>query len=151
MYNWIALLYGRNCHNMVNQLCFSVAHSDSLRLHGLQLTKLPCPSLSLRVCANSCSLSWWCHPTISSSVIPFFSCLQSLPASESFPVSQLFESHRQSIGASSPVLPINIQSWFPLGMTGMISLLLQKKKEKKIWGVKNSILELYKWYGYRVT
>ena len=91
----------------------------------LQYTRLSCPLLSPRVCSNSCPLShWWCHPTISSSVIPFFSCLQSFLASGSFPMSQLFASGGQSIGASSSasVLPINIQSWFPLGLTGLISL-----------------------------
>ena len=80
---------------------------------------------SPRVCSNSCPLSRWCHPTISSSVIPFPSCLRSFPASGSFPVSQLFTSSVQSIGASASasVLPMNIQGWFPLGWTGLISLL----------------------------
>ena len=83
------------------------------------------PSLFPRVCSNSCSLSWWCHPTISSSVVCFSSCLQSFWASRSFPVSQLFISGGQSIGASAlaSVLPMNIQGWFPLGLTGLISLL----------------------------
>ena len=94
--------------------------SDSLQPRGL-----PCPSLSPRACSNSCPLSWWSHPTISSSVIPFSSCLQSFPASGSFLVSWLFVSSGQSIGASASasVLPINIQGWFPLGLTGLISLL----------------------------
>ena len=92
--------------------------SDSLWLHGLQHITLPCPSLSLRVCSNSCPLSQWCHPTISSSVIPFSSCLQSFPASGSFTVSRFFASGGQSIGASASasVLPMNIQSWFSLGL-----------------------------------
>ena len=96
--------------------------SDSLRPHGLQHTRLPCPSLSPGVCSDSWPLSWWCHPTISSSVIPF--CLQSFPASKSFPVSQLFASGGQSTGASISVsvLPMNIEDWFPLGLTGLISL-----------------------------
>ena len=78
-----------------------------------------------RVCSNSCPLSQWCHPALSSSVIPFSSCLQSLPASESFPVSWLFTSGGQIIklSASAPVIPMNIQVWFPLGLTGWISLL----------------------------
>ena len=99
--------------------------SDSLWPHGLQHARLPCPSLSPGVCSNSCSLSWWCRPTISSSVIPFSSCSQSFPASESFPMSQLFTSSGHSIGASASasVLPMNIQGWFPLGFTGSISLL----------------------------
>ena len=75
-------------------------------------------------CLNSCPLSWWCHPTISSSVVPFSSCLQDCPASGSFPMSRFFASGGQSIGASASasVLPINIQDWFPLGFTGLISL-----------------------------
>ena len=98
--------------------------SDSLRPHGLQHARPPCPSLSPRVCSNSCPLSRWCHPTISSSIIPFDSCLQSFPASGPFPMSQLFLSGDQSIGpsASASVLPNNIQGWFPLGLTGFISL-----------------------------
>ena len=84
----------------------------------------PCPSPTLRVYPNSCPLSRWCHPTISSSVIPFSSCLQSFPASGSFQMSQFFTSGGQSIGisASTSVLPMNIQDWFPLGWTGWISL-----------------------------
>ena len=98
--------------------------SESLWPHGLQHTRLLCPPLSPRVCSNSCLLSWWCHPTISSSVTPF-SWPQSFPASGSFPMSRLFTSSGQSIGASASasVLPINIQGWFPLGLTGWIFLL----------------------------
>ena len=85
---------------------------------------LPCPSLSPGVCSNSCPFSWWCHPTISSSVAPFFSCPQSFPASGSFPVSRLFTSsgRRNGASASAWVVPVNIQDWFPLGWTGWISL-----------------------------
>ena len=98
--------------------------SDSLWLHGLRHARLPCPSPIPRDCSNSCPVSWWCHPSISSSVIPFSSCLQSFPASGSFPVSQFFTSGGQSIriSASASVLPMNIQDWFPLGWTGWISL-----------------------------
>ena len=98
--------------------------SGSLWPHGLQHTRPPCPSPTPRVYSNSCPLSWWCHPTISSSVIPFSSCFQSLPASGSFLMSRLFASSAQSIGvsASASVLPMNIQDWFPLGSTGWISL-----------------------------
>ena len=96
--------------------------SDSLQPHELQHTRLPCPSLSPGVFSDSCPLSWWCHPTISTSVSPFFSCPQSFPTSGSFPVSQLFASGGQSIEASASVLPMNIQDWFPLGWTGWISL-----------------------------
>ena len=97
--------------------------SNSLRPHGLQHTRLPCPSPTPRVYPNSCPLSQWCHLTISSSVVPF-SCLQSCQASGSFPMSQFFASGGQSIGvsASASVLPVNIQDWFPLGLTGLISL-----------------------------
>ena len=97
---------------------------DSLRPHGLQHTRLPCPSPTPGACSNSCPLSRWCHPTISSSVILFSSCHQSFPASGSFPVSWLFTSGGQSIRASASVsvLPMNIQDWFPLGLTDWISL-----------------------------
>ena len=97
--------------------------SDSLPPHGLQHTRLPCPSPTPGAYANSCLLSWWCHPTISSSVIPFSSCLQFFPASGSFPISQFFASGGQSIGvsASASVLPMNIKDWFPLVWTGWIS------------------------------
>ena len=97
--------------------------SDSLWQHGLQHTRLPCPSLSHGVCSNSCPLSQWCHPTMSCSVIPFSSCLQCFPAERSFPMSQLFTLGGQRIRASASVLPMNIQSWFSLGLTGLISLL----------------------------
>ena len=98
--------------------------SDSLWLHGLQHARPPCPSPTPGVYSNSCPLSQWCHPTISSSVIPFSSHLQSFPASGSFQMSQLFTSGDQSIGvsASTSILPMNIQDWFPLGWTGWISL-----------------------------
>ena len=96
--------------------------SDSATL-GLQHARLPCPSPSPRACSNSCPLSQWCHLTISSSFIPFSSCPQSFPASGSFPVSRLFASGGQSVGASASVPPVNIQGWFPLGVTGLISLL----------------------------
>ena len=98
---------------------------SSLWHHGLQHARLPCPSPSPGVCSNSCPLRRWCHPTISSSVVPFSSCLQSFPASGSFLLSQLFASGGQSIGASvsALVLPMNIQGWFSLGWTVLISLL----------------------------
>ena len=97
--------------------------ADSLRLHGLQHMRLPCPSPPPRGCSNSCPSSWWCHPTISSSVAPI-SCLQSFPASRSYLMSQLFSSGGPSIGASASasVLPMNIQGWFPLWLTGLITL-----------------------------
>ena len=94
--------------------------SNTLRPHGLQHARLPCPLPTPGACSNSCPSSWWCHPTISSSVIPFSSCLQSFPASGSFPMSQLFASGGQSIGVSAlaSILPMNTQDWSPLGGTG---------------------------------
>ena len=97
--------------------------SNSLWPRGLQHTRLPRPSLSLEVCSNSCPLSRWCHPAISSSVVPFSSCLQSFLASGSFSMSQVFTSGGPSIGASASVLPTDIQGWFPIRLTGLISLL----------------------------
>ena len=109
--NWILLL-----------LSCSVV-SDCLRPHESQHTRPSCPLPTPRVYSNSCPLSWWCHPTISSSVVPFSSCLQSFPASGSFQMSQLFASGGRSIGvsASISVLPIKTQDWFPLEWTGWIS------------------------------
>ena len=106
---------------------FECVHFDlfsrSLLPQGLQCSRFPCPSQSPRVCSNSCPLNLWCHLTISSSVIPFSSCLQSFPASGSFPMSPFFTSGGQSIGisASALFLPMNIQGWSPLGWTGFIS------------------------------
>ena len=99
--------------------------SNSLWPHGLQHARLPCSSPTLGVYSNWCPLCWWCHPTISSSVIPFSSHLQSFLASGSFPISRFFASGGQSFGVSAlaSVLPKNIQDWFPLGLTGWISLL----------------------------
>ena len=98
--------------------------SDSLRPHESQHTRPPCPSPTPRVYSDSCPSSRWCHPAISSSVVPFSSCPQSLSASGSFPMSQLFARGGQSIGvsASASVLPMNTQDWSPLGWTGWISL-----------------------------
>ena len=102
----------------------SLSHISFLGPHGLQHARLPCPSLSPKVCSNSCPLSQWCHPTNSSSVSPFSSCPQSFPVSGSFPMSQFFASGGQSIGASASasVLPMSIQDWFALGLTGLILL-----------------------------
>ena len=114
--------------------------SDSLRPHVLQHTRPPCPSPTPEVFPNSCPLSRWCHPAISSSVVPFSSHLQSFPASGSFPLNQFFASDGQSIevSASTWVLPMNIQDWFPLGWTGWISLQskgfsIQNKKLKALF------------------
>ena len=112
-------------------LSVSQVVSDSLLPHGLQHPSLPRPSPSPWVSSKSCPLSRWCHPTSSSSVTPFSSCPQPFPASGSFPMSQLFSSGDQSIGASASVLPMNIQGWFPLGLTGWISL--QSKGLSKVF------------------
>ena len=105
--------------------------SDSLQPHGLQHARPPCPSSIPGAYSNSCPVGQWCHPTISSSVIPFFSRLQSFPASGSFPMSQLFASGGQSIrvSASASALPMNIQDWFPLGWTGWFSLQSRDSQE----------------------
>ena len=107
----------------VSQFSHSVV-SDSLWPHGLQHTRLPCPSPTPGAYSNSSPSCQWCHPAISSSVVPFSSCLQSFPASGSFPMSRFFTSDGQSIGvsASTSVLPMNIQDWVPLGWIGWIVL-----------------------------
>ena len=109
------------------KLCCSVAKSCLTISHGLQHTSLLCSSLSPGVCSDSCPLSQWCHPTISSSVSLFYSCPQSFPVSGSFPMSWYFTSDGQSTGASAlaSVLPMNIQAWFPIGFTGLISLVFK--------------------------
>ena len=118
--------------------------SNSLRLHGLQHARPPWPSPISGACSSSCSSSWWCHPTISSSILPF-SCLQSFPASGSFPVSQFFTSGGQSIGtsASASVLPMNIQDWFPLGLTGWTSL--QSKRLSRV--LSNTTVQKHKFFS----
>ena len=107
--------------------------SNSLQPHGLQHARLPCPPKTPGACWNSCPSSEWCHPTISSYVIPFSSCLQSFPASESYPMSQFFTLARQSIGVSgsASILLMYIQNWFPLGLTGLISL--QSKRLSRVF------------------
>ena len=116
-----------NCLASLSLRSIQFSHSvvsNSLQPRGLQHTRPPCPSPAHRVYSNSCPLSWWCHPTISSSVVPFSSCPQSFPASGSFQMSQFLASGGQSIGvsASASVLPMNTQDWFPLGWTGWLSL-----------------------------
>ena len=118
---------------------------DSLRPCGLQHARLPCLSPTLRAWSNSCPSSRWCHPTISFSAISF-SCLQSFPASGSFPVSQLFASGGQSIGASpsASVLPMNIQGWFPLGWTGWISLQSTRRLLRVLF---NTTIQKYQFFS----
>ena len=117
--------------------------STSLWPHGLQHARLPCPSPSPGACSKSCPLSQWYHPTILSSVIPFSSCLQSFPASGSFPTSRFFASSAQSIGMSASVLPMNLQDWFPLGWTGWISL--QSKGLSRVFS--NTIVQKHQFLG----
>ena len=116
--------------------------SDFLQPHRLQHTRFPCLSLSSGVCSNSCQ---WCHPTNSSSVTPFSSCLQSFPASGSFPMSQLFTSGGQSTGISAlaSVLSMNIQGWFPLELTGLISL--QSKGLSRVFS--NTTVQKHQFFG----
>ena len=116
--------------------------SDSLQPHGLQHARLPCLLPTPRACSNSCPSSQWCHPTTSCSVIPF-SCFQSFPASESFPMNQFFASSGQGIGASASVLPMNIQGWFPLGLTGWISL--QSKGLSRVFS--NTTVQKHKFFS----
>ena len=135
--------------------------SDSLQPHGLQHTRPPCPSPIPGVYLNSYPLSWWCHPTISSSVVPF-SSLQSFPASGSFPKSQFFASGGQSFGDSSSasVLPKNIHGWFSLGLTGLISLLLMglsivfshtADRKHQFFGAHSAFFMVQLWHPYMTT
>ena len=123
--------------------------SDSLQPHGLQHTRLPCPSPAPGSCSDSCPLSWWCHPTISSSVLPSSSCLQPFPASGSFQMSQFFESVGQSIGisASASVFPMNIQNWFPPGLTVWISL--QSKGLSRVFS--NTTVQKHQFFGTQLS
>ena len=123
--------------------------SDSLQTHGLQHARLPCPSPTPGACSNSCLSSRWCHTTILPSVVPFSSCLQSFPASGYFPRSQFFASGGQSIGvsASASVLPINIQNWFPLGLTGFISL--QSKGLSRVFS--NTTVQKHQFFGAQLS
>ena len=130
--------------------CWSVQFSrsvvsDSLQLHELQHARPPCPSPSPGVHSNSCPSSQWCHPAISSSVVPFSSCPQPLPASESFPVSQLFAWGGQSTGVSASIsfLPKNTQGWSPLEWTGCISL--QSKGLSRIFS--NTTVQIHQFFG----
>ena len=129
-------------------LCCSVV-SDSLRPHGLQHTRPPCPSPTPRVYSDSCPLSLWCHPTISSSVVPFSACPQTFPASGSFQMSQFFASGGQNIGvsASASVLPMNIQDWFPWRWTGWISS--QSKGLSRVFS--NTTIQEHQFFGSQLS
>ena len=123
--------------------------SNSLRPHESQHTRPPCPSPTPGVHSDSCPSSWWCHPAISSSVVPFSSCPQSLPASGSFPVSQLFSWGGQSTGvsASASVLPMNTQDWSPLGWTGWISL--QSKELSRVFS--NTTVQKHQFFSAQLS
>ena len=120
---------------------------QSCPTHRLQHARLPCPSPTPGACSNSCPSSRWCHPNISSSVVPFSSCLQSFPASGSFLMSWLFASGGQSIGDSASVLTMNIQDWFPLGLTGLISLL--SKGRSRVFS--NTKVQKHRFFGTQLS
>ena len=137
-------------HSLMLSVQFSRSvMSNSLQPHGLQHARLPCLSPTPGVHPNPCPLSWWCHPTISSSAIPFSSCLQSFPASGSFQMSQLFALGGQSTGvsASASVLPMNTQDWSPLGWTGWISL--QSKGLSRVFS--NSTVLKHQFFGAQLS
>ena len=135
-------------HNVF--LMSSVQMLNHVQLFATSWTAACQASLSFTISQsllNSCSLSWWCHPTISSSVVPFSSRLQSFPASGSFPRSQFFASRGQTIGASASVLPMNIQDWFPLGWTGLISLM--SKGLSRVFP--NTTVEKHQFFGAQLS
>ena len=147
---WFMCVYTHtHTHTHIYIYQFSSVMSDSLWPHGLQHARLPWPSPMLGAYSNSCPLSRWCHPTISSSVVPFSSCPQSFPASGSFQMSQLFASGDQSIGvsASTSVLPMNTQDWSPLGRIGWISL-----QSKGLSGVfSNTTVQKHQFFGAQLS
>ena len=132
-----------NCFQTVIFFFSSVQSLSHVWLFALQHARLPCPLPTPRAYSNSCPLSQWCHPTISSSVVPFSSCLQSFPASGSFPMSQFFTSGGQSTGVSSSVsvLPVNIQDWFPLGWLDLLAVQGTLKSLPQHHSSKASILQ----------
>ena len=130
----------------ISSVQFSSLAQSCLTLSIPMDARLPNPSPTPKACSNSCPSSWWCHPTILSSVIPFSFCLQSFPASGSFPISQFFALGGQSIGISASFLPINIQQWFPLGLTGWISL--QFKGLSRVFS--NTRVQKHQFFGAQV-
>ena len=130
-----------------NSVQFSHSVSDSLQPHESQHARPPCPSPTPGVYPNSCPSCWWCHPAISSSVIPFSSCHQSLPVSGSLPLSQLFAWGGQSIEVSASVLPMNIHNWSPLGRTGWISL--QFKGLSRVFS--NTTVQKHQFFGAQLS
>ena len=147
---FINILYTFLITKAVSSVQFSLSVvSNSLWPHGLQHSRPLCPSPTPGAYSNSCPLSRWCYPTISSSVVPFSCCLQSFPASRTFPMSQFFISGGQSIGvsASASILPMNIQDWFPLGFTGLISL--QSKGLARVFS--NSTVQKHQFFGTQLS
>ena len=139
---------------LLNQMVWGIQFScsvvsDSFQLHGLKHTRLPYPSPTPGACSDSCPSGWWCHPAISSPVVPFSSCPQSFPASGSFQRSQLFASGGQSIGisASKSVLPMDTQDWSPLGWNGWISL--QSKGLSRVFS--NTTVQKHQFFGAQVS
>ena len=121
--------------------------SNSLRPHGLQHTRLPCPSATPGACSNSCPSSRWCHPTISSSVVPFSSCLQSFPTSGKWVSSWSSGGQNIGVSASTSVLPMNTQDWSPLGWTGWISL--QSKGLSRVFS--NTTVQKHQFFGAQLS
>ena len=144
---WSANILATLCEEPVQFSCSVM--SDSLQSHGPQHARLPCPSPNPGVYPNSCPSSRWCHPTIPSSVIPFSACPQSFQASGSFQMSQLFTWGGQSIrvSASTSVLPMNTQDWFPLGWTGWTSL--QSKGLSRVFS--NTIVQKHQFFGAQLS
>ena len=148
MYTYRRIPYSNEEEGTSVQFSHSVM-SDSLQPHGLQHSRLPCPSPTPGACSNSCPSRQWCYPTISSSVIPFSSHFQYFPASGSFLISQFFPMGGQSIGASASALglPMNIQDWFPLGWTGWISLL--SKELSRVFS--NTTVQKHQFFSARLS
>ena len=152
---WVAYPFSRGSSQPRNQTRVSCIAGRFFTIsaifwpRGLQHTRPLCPSSSLTACSNSCPLSWWCHPTISSPIAPFSSCLQSFPASGSFLMSQLFTSGGQSIGvsASASVLPMNIQGWFPLGWTSLITL----QSKGLSWVFSNTTVQKHQFFSTQLS
>ena len=142
-------LYGKQLPRYPSVQFSHSVMSNCLPPQGVQNTRLPCPSPTPGAYSNSCPLTQWCHPTISSSVVPFSSCLQLFPASESFPMSQFFASGGQSIGVSvsASVIPVNIQDWFPLGLTGLISL--QYRGLSRVFS--NTTVQKHQFFGAQLS
>ena len=149
-WTWVSCKAGDPSEPLSHSVQFSRSVApDSLQPHESQHTRPPCPSQTPGVYSNTCPSSWWCHPAISSSVIPFSSCPQSLPAPGSFPMSQLFAWDGQSIGvsASASVLPMNTQDWSALGWTGWISL--QSKGCSRVFS--NTTVQKHQFFGTQLS